>query len=155
MPGLLNFNSGRAFATGATPYFIGNIGEPTAGRLMMRLTIEGQPLMAAVDTGTPFVICHPDLAESLKLTLTDPLEKTRLLIRGIEYRGQTYLMSAQIAADEGDDISLTVIVFIPQLDPGEIWMLPSFVGLEGMLQRIRFAVDPETSLFYFGPLGDG
>ena len=75
-------------------------------------------------------------------------------IRGIEYRGQTYLMSAEIAADEGDDISLTVIVFIPQLDPGEIWTLPSFVGLEGMLQRIRFAVDPETSLFYFGPLGD-
>ena len=154
MSGLLNFKNGRAFATGATPYFVGNIGEPTAGRLMIRLTIEGQPLVAAIDTGSPFVICHPDLAELLKPSLTDPLEKTRLHIRGIEYRGETYLMSAEIMADDGDDISLTVIVFIPQLDPGEVWTLPSFVGLEGMLQRMRFAVDPDASLFYFGPLGE-
>ncbi|MBK7200605.1 hypothetical protein [Candidatus Amarolinea dominans] len=55
---------------------------------------------------------------------------------------------------EGGGLSLTVIVFIPQLDPGEVWTLPSFVGLEGMLQRMRFAVDPDASLFYFGPLGE-
>jgi hypothetical protein len=26
----------------------------------------------------------------------------------------------------------------------------NFLGYEGLLQRIRFAVDPEVNLFYFG-----
>jgi hypothetical protein len=30
------------------------------------------------------------------------------------------------------------------------WHGPNFIGYQGLLQRIRFAVDPETNLFYFG-----
>jgi len=32
------------------------------------------------------------------------------------------------------------------------WPGPNFIGYEGLLQRIRFAVDPETNLFYFGQI---
>ncbi|HKI06536.1 MAG TPA: hypothetical protein VKK31_31460 [Thermoanaerobaculia bacterium] len=32
------------------------------------------------------------------------------------------------------------------------WFGGSFIGYEGLLQRIRFAVDPETNLFYFGQI---
>jgi hypothetical protein len=30
------------------------------------------------------------------------------------------------------------------------WRGPNFLGYQGLLQRIRFAVDPEVNLFYFG-----
>lgn len=30
------------------------------------------------------------------------------------------------------------------------WTGPNFIGYEGLLQRIRFAIDPEANLFYFG-----
>jgi hypothetical protein len=32
------------------------------------------------------------------------------------------------------------------------WMHPSILGLSGCLEALRFAVDPKTNLFYFGPL---
>jgi len=41
--------------------------------------------------------------------------------------------------------------FIPALLPGESWNFPNFLGLDGFLNRIRFAVDPAENIFYFGP----
>ena len=47
-------------------------------------------------------------------------------------------------------------VFVPDLKPDQAWGdLPSFIGLSGCLERMRFAVDPATEMFYFGPLGEG
>ena len=41
--------------------------------------------------------------------------------------------------------------FIPKLAPGEVWPWPNFLGLEGFLSRLRFAVDAAENVFYFGP----
>jgi hypothetical protein len=62
-------------------------------------------------------------------------------------RGSLYRVPVRIPADEGDPLDLEATVFFsPE------WHGPSFIGYEGLLQRIRFAVDPEENLFYFGPL---
>jgi len=36
-----------------------------------------------------------------------------------------------------------------------VWNLPSFMGLSGCLERIRFAVDSATDTFYFGAIDEG
>jgi len=62
------------------------------------------------------------------------------LIRGTLHRGPI-----RLHADEGEPLDVDATVFI-----SPDWQGPNFLGYEGFLQRIRFAVDPETNLFYFG-----
>jgi hypothetical protein len=74
-------------------------------------------------------------------------EKVALSTRFGLLRGSLYRVPVRLPADEGDPLDLEATVFFsPE------WRGPSFVGYEGLLQRIRFAVDPEENLFYFGPL---
>jgi hypothetical protein len=49
------------------------------------------------------------------------------------------------------DVDATVFILGPESE--ESWGdLPSFIGLNGCLERMRFAVDPTSDSFYFGPL---
>ena len=43
--------------------------------------------------------------------------------------------------------------FVPELEHGETWPLPSYLGGQGCLDRIRFAVDPGDEVVYFGAAG--
>lgn len=153
---LLRFTDGRVFATGVTAYIIGGREETTEERMLLALRVEGQPTVAVVDTGAPYCVLQPELAQAIESRLTDPLHEVRLQIRGENYTGTLYLVSIELEAEEGANLSLDVTAFIPQLRPEQPWPLPSFVGLAGMLERLRFAVDPVDSKFYFGPLtGNG
>jgi len=152
MDGLLNFADGQPFVTGSVPYFIGEPGEKAAGRLLLKVSVEGLPTIAAVDTGGYYFVCHPGLAEALAPRLTDFLDQATLEIRGVKYRGTLYLLSVEIPASQGENLVVPATVFIPKLAHGQEWRLPSFVGFAGVLDRLRFAVDPATDTFYFGPL---
>jgi hypothetical protein len=152
--GLLNFPDGQSFAIGAMPYSIGGSDETAAGRLVIKLSVENVPIVAAVDTGAPYLICQPELARPLGPYLADPAGEADLYIRGARFRGRLYLLSVTFRASQGDDPSTLATVFVPQLDPWQVWEFPSFIGLTGMLDRMRFAVDPDASLFYFGPLSE-
>lgn len=107
-----------------------------------------KPVTAVVDTAAPWCIFRPDLGNRIVETLS-PLQdgvalSTRLgVVRGSLYRGQILL-----PADEGDPLDVEATIF---LSPE--WQGDNFVGYEGLLQRIRFAVDPQLNLFYFGHLG--
>ena len=59
--------------------------------------------------------------------------------------GALYRVAVTIEAEEGESLDVEATVF---LSPD--WRGPNFIGYQGLLQRIRFAVDPETNLFYFG-----
>jgi len=152
MDGLLNFADGQPFAIGSVSYFMGEPGEQAAGRLLLRIAVEGQWLIAAVDTGGHYLVCQPGLADALDPHLTDPLEEITLEIRGLKYRGTLYLLSVEIPASQGENLVVPATVFIPKLAHGQVWLLPSFVGFAGVLDRLRFAVDPAADTFYFGPL---
>jgi hypothetical protein len=52
-----------------------------------------------------------------------------------------------IPADEGKSLDVEATAFV-----SPDWPWPNFIGYQGLLQRIRFAVDPETNLFYFGSI---
>jgi hypothetical protein len=59
--------------------------------------------------------------------------------------GALYRETIRISADEGQPLDVEATIFV-----SPDWRGPNFIGYQGLLQRIRFAVDPETNLFYFG-----
>lgn len=61
------------------------------------------------------------------------------------FRGDLYRGPLFFEAREGEPLDVEATVF---LSPH--WRGPNFIGYQGLLQRIRFAVDPEVNLFYFG-----
>jgi hypothetical protein len=57
----------------------------------------------------------------------------------------------ELQAHVGQNLAVPATVFIPELEPGQDWNLPNFIGLTGLLERVRFAVDAPENGFYFGP----
>lgn len=123
---------------------------PKESRIVIRVapSLIEKPVTAVVDTAAPWCIFRPDIGDRIAGTLTllhgSIALSTRLgIVRGGLYRGQILL-----PADEGEPMDVDATIF---LSPE--WQGDNFVGYEGLLQRIRFAVDPQRNLFYFGHLG--
>lgn len=120
------------------------ISEP---KILIRVApdINEEPIFAVVDTGAPWCVFRPAsgiaLSRNFGLIPGQVTLSTRFgLLQGTLYRGPI-----RLHADEGEPLDVEATVFLsPQ------WRGPNFLGYEGLLQRIRFAVDPETNLFYFG-----
>lgn len=65
--------------------------------------------------------------------------------------GSLVRLNISLEAEQGQDLTVEATTFIPNLK--EQWgNFPSFLGLSGFLERIRFAIDPLTDTFYFGSL---
>jgi hypothetical protein len=138
------------FATGSTRYFDVDKAYPRVdARIVIPLTITSvsKPVLAVVDTAAPWCIFEPEVG-SLFAQDREPMQSgvalsTRLgVLRGDLYRAQVTL-----PADEGRSLNVEATAFVTPDWPG-----PNFLGYQGLLQRIRFAVDPESNRFYFGPI---
>jgi hypothetical protein len=119
----------------------------TEARIVIPVTPESveRPVLAVVDTGAPWCIFEPIVAKVLARNFLPLQRQVSLSTRLGVIRGALYRVAITIEADEGDSLNLESTVF---LSPE--WRGPNFIGYQGLLQRIRFAVDPETNLFYFG-----
>lgn len=153
---LLFFADKSPFATGAVQYSRLPIGrDERSSRLLLPVRLEGSQTEAVLDTGAPYVICAPQIADAIGLDAASALENIRLSIRGTSVNGGLHLLEMRIPADQGSSLALEVTAFVPNPEFAEAWgILPSFLGLTGCLDRFRFAVDPATDTFYFGPLGE-
>ena len=150
---MLLFDDGRSFATGKMTYEYRPTSQQTANnRLILRVEINSLPLLAIVDTGAPYVIVQPKYARLLQLDPSEALEEIKLMIRGISFKGQIHRASLDLPASEGESMSLEATVFVPETDEESWGNLPSFLGMVGFLERIRFAIDPNEDSFYFGTL---
>lgn len=151
---LLSFADGEPFATGAMDYLYqpATFGEDTL-RILLAVEIESIPTVAMVDTGAPYVVCAPRLVRQIPLDTTSALERKTILIRGSWVSGYLYRLAVRFLAETGDSLAVDATVFLPDLEWEETWgHLPSFIGWGGCLERMRFAVDPGSDTFYFGPL---
>ncbi|HEY0511498.1 MAG TPA: hypothetical protein VGH73_06320 [Thermoanaerobaculia bacterium] len=140
----------RPFATGVSRYADHDGKTATSGpRIFLEVRLgwlEGT-VVAMVDTAAPWCIFEPGIGqligESFDRVSTDVSLSTRLgTFRGSLYRGPLF-----VPALEGEPLDVEMTVFV-----SPDWQGPNFVGYQGLLQRIRFAVDPETNLFYFGQI---
>lgn len=97
------------------------------------------------------VICPPKVSRLAGLKDVEPLERLTMLVRGMRLEGKIIRMSIKIVAFEGENLTVDATAFVPDVE--EYWgNFPAFLGLTGFLERIRFAVDPNTDTFYFGQL---
>ena len=118
---------------------------------------EDQQVMAVLDTGAPYSICTPQIADiiGLKRELNDV--DIRLIVAHLgEVRGYLKRMTVRFLAYEGESLDIDATAFVPDLSP-EDWdsTFPSFIGLTNCLELVRFAVDPANNTFYFGATDGG
>ena len=149
---LLLFANGETFAKGAIAYdYEPAIASETSNRIILQVQIQGIKTRAVVDTGAPYVICAPDIARRAGIDPASALKKDRMLIRQMRLDGFVYRLNLTLKAEVGEDLNVDATVFVPEVE--EFWGdFPSFIGLAGFLERIRFAIDPNTDTFYFGQL---
>jgi hypothetical protein len=143
------------FSTGVTTYEDSYPGDEGNARIVLSVSIEGRlSTQAVVDTGAPWCVLDPELARQVSVSAeAGYTSTTRLRIRGISYPGSLHLMLIRLLDErQGDNLDVPATVFVPSLSSGEVWSHPNFLGLNGLLERIRFAVDPTENAFYFGPL---
>ena len=94
-----------------------------------------------VDTGAPWCVLDPRLADCGGSPTETYTVSTTLHVRGMAYEEALVRAAVTLQATRGADLEIEATFFIPRLAPGEVWPWPNFLGLEGFLSRIRFAVD--------------
>lgn len=102
---------------------------------------------AIVDTAAPWCIFSPSVGASLQEDFAPVAGGVLLSTRLGTFRGSLYLVPVTLPALRGEALDLQATVFVSPDWPGG-----NFLGYQGLLQRIRFAIDPETNLFYFGQI---
>jgi hypothetical protein len=78
-------------------------------------------------------------------------QQTTISTRVGDVSGRLVRLPLAILADrgEGEDYVSAPTVFVSRQ-----WTLGTFLGYSGLLEFMRFALDPQRNHFYFGPAGD-
>lgn len=138
----------RPFATGRAPYFDhnGQAQDPFARIFLeVRPGFLPLPVLAMVDTAAPWCIFEPRIGAFVRENFHWVSKGVPLSTRLGTFRGDLYRVPLFFEAFDGEPLDVEATVFVSPDWPGD-----NFLGYEGLLQRIRFAVDPEVNLFYFG-----
>lgn len=152
---------GKPWSTGCTTAYVGEH-EWFPGQPPLTLAFEcivgtnvPQTHTAFLDTGATFSMVSADVAQTLGDELGDEVERTALHSRFGRSEGGIYRIPFTISAREGIDLELNQVrTFVPD----DFWPGPSvIVGMQGFLDRIRFALLPSVSpdgvsTLYFGAL---
>lgn len=142
----------RPFATGMIRYLDHIAISPQVPRLVVRVRLGDHRLEAVVDTGGVYFVCHPELVEWCVEEFGPEMGIETMNIRGYNVDGTLHRVRIALEADKGQNLELGATAFVPRLAPGQTWGLPSYLGLQGCLEFLRFAVDPGENVFYFGAL---
>jgi hypothetical protein len=121
--------------------------EPTA-KVYVKLKLGGlqRPLLAQLDTGAAWSVLDSGIAEELGL-LDGPIEERRKLRTSLGIRdGHLVRLPFILVADEGQSLEAEGVFFICRDWPVDL----TFLGYSGLLDSIRFALDPQANHFYFG-----
>lgn len=148
----LKFDNEDIFSTGMG-YYNDNpdSGSEVSARIVIQVQIAKKKTTAILDTAAPYVICSPDIAKEAELDPSDSFEDYETIVRGIKLKGGLLRAPIQFIAAEGNSLSIEAVIFVPDSEKAPIFNFPSFIGLTGCLEWIRFAVDPSNETFYFGP----
>jgi hypothetical protein len=147
----LSTASGEPFATGETrldarPAFVMD----RLPRVFLPVEIAGLKADAVVDTGGAYLILNPEVAAALPIGA--PIQRDQVVIRGFVYPGMVHRVPIRILAELGEPLQFEATAFVPELEEGDAWRLPSYLGWQGCLERIRLAFDPGRERAYFGEL---
>jgi hypothetical protein len=103
-------------------------------------------VLAQLDTGAAWSVLDPVVARSLGLLQAGGL-LTRLETHFGTQEGRLVRVPIRFVADHGTALNTEATFFIsPDWPPGR-----TFLGYSGLLDAMRFAIDPQANHFYFGP----
>ena len=106
------------------------------------------PVLCVLDTAAPWCILKPHIGNLIANELEEVPGSVRLSTRLGVFEGKLYRGWLTLLAEEGESLDMEATFF---LSPE--WRGSNFLGYQGALERIRFAVDPRANLFYFGDTG--
>lgn len=122
--------------------------EPTA-KIYVRVAIGARAVTtyAQVDTGAAWSILAPDLARDLDV-LDETGDEIELLTLVGKQTGHLVRLPVTFLADQGETLTIQG-TFLVSRDwiPGR-----TFLGYTGLLDSMRFALDPPINRFYFGEI---
>lgn len=150
---LLRLPNDEIFAVGAVEYqYRPATPKETTNRIILPILVEvDKPIQtqAVLDTGAPYAILSPAIAKAAGFTSDQALDRIAMLVRGVRLDGYLTRLNITLQATQGNDLTVDATAFIP--DSQTTWgEFPSFLGLTGFMERVRFAIDPNTNTFYFG-----
>jgi hypothetical protein len=140
---------GSAFTQGRSTFFDHHkdAQEPTA-KVFVRVVIGDLdlPVIAQLDTGAAWSVLDPRIASLLGLLGMDGPPRV-METRFGTITGRLIKVPIRFLADEGTSFDIEGTFFIsPDWQPGL-----TFLGYSGLLDAVRFALDPQVNHFYFGP----
>jgi hypothetical protein len=140
--------SGTPFALGMT-YFrdsLGSSAQQAGPRIYLEVFPEiwPSPVLAMVDTAAPWCIFDPAVGAKIRDRLDVVQENALLHTRLGYFQGTLGHGQLRIVAAQGEHLEVQALMFLSPDWPGG-----NFIGYEGCLDRIRFAVDPYRNRFYF------
>jgi hypothetical protein len=142
------------FAVGSSIYEDHYSGYESQNHIVITLAIaqdKSLSIKAIIDTGAKWCIINPEIAEVWEKHFFHVYASTQpMTIRGIPFEGKIAHANVVLNASHGGDLILEARFFIPTLSPSEIWSMPNFIGLDGLLNYMRFAIDPSENALYFG-----
>ena len=144
---MLSFRDGAPFSAGRATFFDH---EPAAreetAKIFVKIEPEslGGPILAQLDTGSAWSILDRQVAEELHVLGTEG-ETVRMDTRFGEIVFRLIPMRIVVLADEGDSQTVNASVCV-----SERWNGGTFLGYSGFLERLRFALDPQSNDFHFG-----
>ena len=121
-------------------------GSDLTAKVYVRVRFErGRDVLAQLDTGAAWSVLDPAMLRLLGPSL-DWLEPARLGTRFGSLAGHLVRTPVTFLADEGPSITLPGTFFV-----SEHWPIGlTFLGYSGLLDSMRFALDPQANDFYFG-----
>jgi len=130
---------------GTTTYVDHFPGDEENSRIVVKASInDGPKTHFIVDTGAPWCIVSPELLDSRPSD-----DRFKLRIRGVEYEGYLTRADVTLIASNGRDVTVNGTFFVPLLYTGDRWKHPNFLGYQGFLSRLRFALDPPENALSF------
>lgn len=111
--------------------------------------------MALLDTGAEWSLIGGETAELLQDQFGSIIKNITYITRAGEFQATLRRLPIRLLADEdcGTDIFVEATVAV-----APDWKGPNVIGYSGFLERVRFALEPETSAYtkniiYFDALG--
>jgi len=144
------FPDGQTFVTGRAKYlYIPAIPSlDKSPRIRVPVKLGEFQISAVLDTGAPYIVCPPEIAEQMGLTPADALDEVKMKVHDNTFVGYLHRLNVTLIAESGVNLELDTTVYVPQ-DWGN---RPAYIGLVACLDSIIFAIDPrqEQEFFYFG-----
>ncbi len=150
MPALLKLD-GETFAGGRSRFLDSDGGTEPTPKIFVKV-LPGHaavPLLAQLDTGAAWSVLDGEIAEALGF-LEQAGPTVSLSTRSGTIRGKLIRAPLTLVADEGESFEVETTLFVSR-----DWTHGNFLGYSGLLERIRFAVDPSANDFYFGAIPEG